>query len=88
MTSLLTGLIDFVINFCNTHIPSYDFESQTYNQISDGILSVVSFLTDVNFIVPLGDIATIILLTIGLKLFKFSLFAGNWVVRRICDLLP
>ena len=88
MTTLFTGLIDFFINFCNTHIPAYDFESQTYNQISDSVLAVVSFLTDVNFIVPLGDIATIILLTIAIRLFKFTTFAGNWLIRRICDLLP
>lgn len=88
MTSLFTGLIDFLINFCNSHIPAYDFEAQTYNQITDSILAVVSFLTDVNFIIPLGDIATIILATVAIKLFKFSLFAGNWIVRRVCDILP
>lgn len=88
MTSLLTALIDFMINFIGQTIPSYDFEAETYNKISGGITSVVSFLTDVNFIVPLGDIATIILLSLALHLFKFGLFCGNWVVRRVCDLIP
>lgn len=88
MTSLLTGLIDFLINFIGDTIPSYNFESETYNSITGSITSVVSFLTDVNFIIPLGDIATIIILTIGLKLFKFGLFCGNWLVRRVCDILP
>lgn len=88
MTSLITGLIDFLINFVGQTIPAYDFESETYNTISDSILAVVSFLTDVNFIIPLGDIATIIVLSLGLHLFKFGLFCGNWIVRRVCDILP
>lgn len=88
MTSFLTGLIDFVINFCASHIPEYDFSSETYMTISDSIVAVTNFLVDVNFIIPLGDIATVILLTIGLRLFKFSLFMGNWLIRRICDIIP
>lgn len=88
MNGLLISIIDFMVNFINSHIPSYDFESGTYNKISDGITSVVHFLTDVNFIIPLGDIATIIILTIAIRLFKFTLFAGNWLIRRVCDLLP
>lgn len=88
MTSFLISIINFAVNFINSHIPSYDFESSTYNNVSDGITSVVHFLTDVNFIVPLADVAVIMSLTIGIRLFKFTLFAGNWLVRRVCDLLP
>lgn len=88
MTSLLTSLIDYLVNFVGNHIPSYDFEAETYNNISGAVTSVVSFLSDVNFIVPLGDIATIILLSLGMHLFKFGLFCGNWLVRRVCDILP
>lgn len=88
MTNLLAGLIDFLINFIGDVIPAYNFELETYNNISGSITSVVSFLTDVNFIIPLGDIATIIILSLGLKLFKFGLFCGNWIVRRVCDVLP
>lgn len=88
MTTFLTGLIDFMVNLIGTHIPEYDFTAETYNQFSDSIVAVVNFLTDVNFIVPLGDIATIILLTVALKLFKFSLFVGNWLIRRVADFIP
>lgn len=88
MTQLLSGLIDLVVNLCAEYIPSYDFTSGTYDRISDGITSVVSFLVDVNCFVPLGDIATIILLTVAVRLFKFTLFMGNWIVRRIFDIIP
>ena len=88
MTNFLVTIINLVIEFCGNVIPAYDFESETYNRISDSISAVVSFLTDVNFIIPLADIVTIALLVFGLRLFKFALFAGNWIVRRICDLLP
>lgn len=88
MTNLITSFIDMIIDLCNMVIPSFDFDSSTYTLIGGSILTVTKFLTQVNFIVPLGDIVQIIVLTLGLKLFKFTLFAGNWLVRRVCDLIP
>lgn len=88
MTVFLGSLIDFMINFVNAHMPSYDFESGTYIKISSALDFVVNFLADVNFIVPLGDISVIIILTLGIRVFKFTLFAGNWIIRRVCDILP
>ncbi len=88
MTDFIIGLIDFAINFCSTRIPSFDLESSTYSSVTDAIPVVVNFLSQVNFIVPLGDIVTIIFASLGLRLFKFTLFIGNWVVRRIFDVIP
>lgn len=88
MTDLITAFIDLIIELFNRAVPSFDFDSNTYSLIDSSILTVTKFLTQVNFIVPLGDIIQIIVLTLGLKLFKFTLFAGNWIVRRVCDLIP
>ena len=88
MTDLVVAVIDFLINFFNTHIPAYDLDVETYNKISNGITSVIEFITDANFIIPLSDIVTIIMLTLGIRLFKFSLFAGNWIVNKITDIIP
>lgn len=88
MSIFIGKAIDFMINLINSIMPSYDFESGTYTQISSAVDFIVNFLADVNFIVPLGDIATIIILSLGLRVFKFSLFIGNWIVRRVCDIIP
>ena len=88
MTDLLVGFIDFIINFFGKVIPSYDFSADTYAKISDSLPIVVDFLADVNFIIPLGDIVLIIVISCGFKLFKFSLFVGNWLVKRVFDLIP
>ena len=88
MTDLLVSFIDFIINLFNRIIPSYDFSSETYTKISDSLPIVVDFLADVNFIIPLGDIVLIMVISCGFKLFKFSLFVGNWLVKRVFDLIP
>lgn len=88
MTGFLVSLIDFAINFCSNHLPAFDLESSTYNSVSAAIPVVVEFLSQVNFIVPLGDIVVIIMVSIGFRLFKFSLFVGNWIVRRVFDVIP
>lgn len=88
MTGMIVDLIDFLINLCSTHLPEYHFSADTTNQISSSITTVAKFLTDVNFILPLGDIITGMVLAVGLRIFKFTLFAGNWIIRRIFDVIP
>lgn len=87
MTDLIVSILEFLTEFFSEHIQAYNFESETYNSITGGITSVVEFLTDVNFIIPLSDIVTIIMLTLGLRLFKFSVFGGNWLFRRLVDII-
>ena len=88
MTGLITSLLDMIINFCNANLPTYNFDNAYYSSMSSSVTMIVKFLADVNFIVPLVDIAKIMMLSIGLHLFKFGLFCGNWIVRRICDIVP
>lgn len=88
MTHIMVTFIDIVINFFNWVIPSYDFESNIYNAIADSIPAVVSFLTDCNFIIPLGDIFVIIATSCTWKLFRLIMFFGNWTVNKITDIIP
>ena len=88
MTNFIIDLIEYLIQFFHDTIPTFDFDTATYSNISNAIVTVTEFLSNVNFIIPLPDIAAIIVISIGMRLFKFGLFAGNWIVRRICDLLP
>ena len=88
MTDMIVFFIEMIKELCNNMLPSFDLDPATYSLIDNSMVTVTKFLTQVNFIVPLEDIVDIIVLTVGLKLFKFTLFAGNWVVRRVCDLIP
>ena len=88
MTDFIVDVIEYLIQLLHDTIPTFDLDTATYSNISNSIVMVTEFLSNVNFIIPLPDIAAIIVISITLRLFKFGLFAGNWVVRRICDLLP
>lgn len=48
----------------------------------------VDWLSAVNFLVPLPDIFTIIVLLMGEYLLQFGLFIVNWIIRRIADFFP
>ena len=88
MTGFIISVIDFVFTFLINLIPEFDFEASTYSNIEDGLLAIVTFLTDVNFIVPLSDFFLIIALKISLCCLKWGIFSANWVIRRIADIIP
>lgn len=88
MTLLIVAFINMLVNFASNHLPSYDFESGVYNGISDAIVSVVDFLAQINFIVPLGDLAYMLLMVIAVRLASMALFVANWIIRRIADVIP
>ena len=84
----LADFIDWVINLCAKKIPTLDIGSANFDSMVDSIQAIVNFLVDVNFIVPLGDIFTVISCFIALEIAKLGLFAANWVICRTCDLIP
>lgn len=88
MTVLICTILNMIAQFLDTSIPAFDFEAATYETIRDSVDAVVNFVLSANFIVPLKDISIIIGIDLAVRLWKFSLFIGNWVVRRVCDIIP
>ena len=88
MTTFIVNMINSFVNYLSLNMQRFDIESGTFTKMSDGINAVATFLVDVNFIIPLGDIAAIIVICLSAEVAKFMAFAINWVVRRICDVIP
>ena len=88
MTDLIISFINLLFGSFMSLLPDFNFNSSTYSSVESGFTSVVSFLADVNFIVPLSDIFIIISIKLALCLFKMGLFTGNWIIRRIADIIP
>lgn len=88
MTELLVAFINLLADGINNFIPVYDIPQGTYNTVFGSINSVIAFLTRANFIVPLPDIALILSADISVRIFKLALFGGNWIIRRIADIIP
>lgn len=88
MTGLITGSLDFVASFINSMLPVYDLSDSAYNTISTSLTTLADFIRQVNFIVPLSDIMVMIGIDIGIRIFKVTLFIGNWTIRRVMDVIP
>lgn len=88
MTDLIVHAIYYLISCFTKIIPVLDFEPQVYENISTSIGVIKELLVNVNFMIPLPDIVMIMSLVIGFRVLKFGIFVGNWLIRRICDLIP
>ena len=72
----------------DTVIPSLSLESAHLSSIVDGLEVIIEFMAQINFLIPLPTILLVISIVYGFRLVKFSIFAINWVIRRIADLIP
>lgn len=88
MTDIICALLGLIENLFMALIPELSLAPTLAANLPEAIETVVDFLVKVNFIVPLPDIFYIISIDIGLRLFKVAVFGSNWVIRRICDLIP
>lgn len=72
----------------NTVIPDDSALNTILNGVTNGIDFVLDLLQKVNFIVPVGLIFTLLLMTFVQDIVLFALFIGNWVVKKIFDVIP
>ncbi len=88
MTEIFCAILGLIENLFMALIPELSLAPALAQNLPGAIETVVDFLTKVNFIVPLPDILYIISIDIGLRIFKAGVFGSNWIIRRICDLIP
>lgn len=88
LTSLITGVLGFFSTFLDKIMPVYDISSSYYDNISSSMMTISDFITQANFLIPLPDIAVIITVDLAIRVFKIALFAANWIIRRIADIIP
>lgn len=88
LTGLVTGALDLIANAIDSLLPVYDLSESNYSTISTAFTSVADFLRQVNFIIPLSDILLIVGIDLGMRVFEFALFIGNWIIRRVADVIP
>ncbi|RKD23754.1 hypothetical protein SAMN02745883_02431 [Caminicella sporogenes DSM 14501] len=86
---LLEGLLVSVINFIGNMIdliPSFDLGIG--DKLSNSIQYMANLVAGAGILIPVNDIFFILSLMIGFRLFMFTVFAVNWVIRRIADIIP
>ncbi len=88
MTDIIVSVINWIASIVDTVIPSLSLESAHLSSIVDGLELIIEFMAQINFLIPLPTILLVISIVYGFRLVKFSIFAINWVIRRIADLIP
>ncbi len=88
MTDIIVSVINWMASIVDMVIPSLSLESAHLSNIVDGLEVIIEFMAQINFLIPLPTILLVISIVYGFRLVKFSIFAINWVIRRIADLIP
>jgi len=88
MSIIFNALLNMLNSLVSSLLPSFELADSYINNISDATIAIRDFIAQVNFIIPLPDIALIIAIDIGIRMFKLTLFVANWVIRRIVDAVP
>lgn len=88
MTQIICSVLGFFRDFILNHFPDLSVDSSTLGTISTAFDTMVHFIGQVNFFVPVPTILLILSLVYGFKAAKFLAFVVNWFIRRIADLIP
>lgn len=88
MTDLLIMLIEFLAASAQKVFPHFDFVAESGYDFLSNIQALVEWLKTVNFLIPLGDMVTIMGLVISFVVVEWGAFVANWIIRRIADFIP
>ena len=88
MTNLICELIHVFFRLVGFLVPEITIDPMVITNGRDVVSSIRDFILSVNFLVPLPDIFLIVTICITLRTSLFMTFVGNWILRRILDVIP
>lgn len=88
MTNLICELIHVFFRLVGFLVPEIAIDPAVITNGQSVVSTIREFLLNVNFLVPLPDIFLIVTICITLRTSLFMTFVGNWILRRILDIIP
>ena len=88
MTDIILKFIKIFKSMVGFLLPDAIFNLSIFSNFLDTVEWFVDFLVAVNFLVPLPTIFMALKTMVSIKVIKFTIFLGNWLVRRVCDVIP
>lgn len=88
MTDIIVAFLGLISNIFMFFIPELSLAPELFTNLNSAIATIVDFIEKVNFLIPLPDIFLIIWLDIVIRFMMLVVFGGNWVIRRIFDVIP
>ena len=88
LTNLVINILQGLSNSLHTLFPAFDMMNQYSTQVINSLDSMCTFLGAVNCLLPLPDIFRIIYIDLCIKIFKLTLFIGNWTLKQTLAIIP
>lgn len=79
---------NWINNALTSVLPDNSSMTQILNGVSNGIDFALDLLQKVNFLLPVGLIFTLSMISFMQNIALFALFVGNWTVKKIFDVIP
>lgn len=86
--NFIQWIADLSNNLFTKAFPEDSIISQISSGANDGITFVLDLLIKVNFLVPVPTIMILIGASMVIEVIYFQIFIGNWILRRIFDIIP
>lgn len=88
MTDLINSFIDIIVEFAMFFWPEILIEPEIISNIDKYISFAIDLLKQINFLVPVPLIFTVLSIQITLKVGTFALWIVNWIIKRVFDVIP
>ena len=88
LTNLIVGLINMICNFMFKIVPDMSNVTSTFSNAQSFAGTVVDFIKQVNFVVPLPTIVAIVTIEVGIQVALVLFWVGDKVVKTVCSLIP
>lgn len=89
MTHLIVDFVDWIGSFLvSTFFDQLRLPFEFFSNLESYLYVIMDFLNKIAFLVPIADIFICLGIIIAMRIAMFSLFAFNWVIRRIVDAIP
>lgn len=92
LETIILNFIQWIADLSNNLFTKVFPEDSIISQISsganDGITFILDLLIKINFLVPVPTIMILIGASMVIEVIYFQIFIGNWILRRIFDIIP
>lgn len=88
MTDFIVTIINIVEHLIMMFIPEVTLAPEILSNLSSVFDTIFDLFNQVNFLIPLTDAFLILTLDIAFRVLLSVVFVGNWVLRRVFDVIP
>lgn len=88
VTELINGFIDFIVELFMFVWPEISIEADILANMDSYIHLAIDLLKKINFLIPVPLIFFLLSTMITLKVASVVLWAVNWIIKRIFDVIP